>query len=57
MQERKIGFVNYAAYGLGDVLGAGSMAVISNWVLCFYTTYCGLGSLEAGAIVPSARIH
>jgi Na+/melibiose symporter and related transporters len=56
MQERKIGFVNYTAYGLGDVLGAGSMAVISTWVLFFYTTYCGLGPLQAGIIFATARI-
>lgn len=56
MRERKIGFVNYAAYGLGDVLGAGSMAVISTWVLFFYTTYCGLGPLQAGIIFATARI-
>jgi len=56
MQERKIGFKNYAAYGLGDVLGAGSMAVISTWVLFFYTTYCGLSAIEAGAIFAIARI-
>ncbi len=56
MTQRKIGFFNYTAYGLGDVLGAGSMAVISAWVLFFYTTYCGLGPLEAGIIFASARI-
>jgi oligogalacturonide transporter len=56
MKERKIGFVNYTAYGLGDVLGAGSMAVISTWVLFFYTTYCGLSPLEAAAIFAIARI-
>jgi len=56
MQKRKIGFTNYAAYGLGDVLGAGSMAVISTWVLFFYTTYCGLGALQAGIIFATARI-
>lgn len=56
MKERKIGFINYTAYGLGDVLGAGSMAVISTWVLFFYTTYCNLGPLQAGIIFASARI-
>ncbi|MGL1957854.1 MAG: MFS transporter [Colwellia sp.] len=56
MKERKIGFWNYTAYGLGDVLGAGSMAVISAWVLFFYTTYCNLGPLQAGIIFATARI-
>ena len=54
MKERKIGVWNYTAYGLGDVLGAGSMAVISTWVLFFYTTYCNLGPLQAGLIL---RLH
>lgn len=56
MKERKIGVWNYTAYGLGDVLGAGSMAVISTWVLFFYTTYCNLGPLQAGLIFAAARI-
>lgn len=56
MQERKPGFINYAAYGLGDVLGAGSMAVIGAWVLFFYTTYCGLGAIQAAMIFTIARI-
>ncbi|WP_440903383.1 MFS transporter [Catenovulum sp. SX2] len=56
MKERKIGFLNYTAYGLGDVLGAGSMAVISAWVLFFYTTYCDLSPIQAGIIFAAARI-
>lgn len=56
MKERKIGFLNYTAYGMGDVLGAGSMAIISTWVLFFYTTYCDLSPLQAGLIFASARI-
>jgi len=56
MKERKIGFMNYTAYGMGDVLGAGSMAIISTWVLFFYTTYCDLGPLQAGLIFAAARI-
>ena len=35
---RPVRWYNYAAYGANDVLGAGSMAVISGWILFFYTT-------------------
>jgi hypothetical protein len=32
---RPVRLQNYLAYGSNDVLGAGSMAVISGWVLIF----------------------
>ena len=47
---RPVRWYNYLAYGSNDVLGAGSMAVISTWVLFFYTTFCGLSVGEAGLI-------
>ena len=37
MARRELKPVNYVAYGLNDILGAGSMAVISGWILFFYT--------------------
>lgn len=53
---RPIRWYNYAAYGSNDILGAGSMAVISGWVLIFYTTFCGLEAWEAGLIFTVARV-
>ena len=53
---RRVRWYTYAAYGSMDVLGAGSMAVISTWVLFFYTTFCGLSVAEAGWIFVIARI-
>jgi len=47
---------NYLAYGSNDVLGAGSMAVISGWVLIFYTQFCGLTAGQAATIFAVARI-
>jgi oligogalacturonide transporter len=44
---RPVRLLNYIAYGSNDVLGAGSMAVISGWVLIFYTQFCGLSAGEA----------
>jgi len=56
MQIREIKTRNYIAYGLNDVLGAGSMAVISGWLIFFYTTFCGLSAIQAASIFAIARI-
>lgn len=56
MTMREIKTRNYVAYGLNDVLGAGSMAVISGWLIFFYTTFCGLSAVEAASIFAIARI-
>jgi len=53
---RPVRWYNYAAYGSNDILGAGSMAVISGWVLFFYTTFCGLQAWQAGLIFTVARV-
>lgn len=53
---RTVRLVNYLAYGANDVLGAGSMAVISAWVLVFYTQFCGLSAGQAALIFATARI-
>lgn len=54
--KRPVRLVNYLAYGSNDVLGAGSMAVISGWVLIFYTQFCGLSAGQAALIFAVARI-
>lgn len=54
--QRPVRLINYLAYGSNDVLGAGSMAVISGWVLFFYTTFCGLDAWQAGLIFLVARV-
>ena len=48
---RPVRWFNYLAYGSNDVLGAGSMAVISGWVLIFYTQFCGLEAWQAALTV------
>jgi oligogalacturonide transporter len=53
---RPVRAVNFLAYGANDVLGAGSMAVISAWVLIFYTKICGLSAGQATLIFAVARI-
>lgn len=54
--KRPVRLINYLAYGSNDVLGAGSMAVISGWVLIFYTQFCGLSAGQAALIFAVARI-
>lgn len=56
MTRRELKPVNYIAYGLNDILGAGSMAVISGWILFFYTSFCGLSAVQAASIFAIARI-
>lgn len=54
--SRQVRFRNLLAYGSNDFLGAGAMAVISGWILFFYTTFCGLTALQATGIFAIARI-
>src|SRR5687768_5718106 len=56
MQTRQVRFGHYLAYGSNDLLGAGAMAVISGWILFFYTTFCGLTPVQAAAIFAIARL-
>jgi oligogalacturonide transporter len=53
---RPVRWYNYAAYGSNDVLGAGSMAVVSTWILVFYTSFCGLSAAQATIIFGVARV-
>jgi oligogalacturonide transporter len=47
---------HYLTYGLTDVLGAGSMAVVAGWILFFYSTFCGLSAFEASLIFAVSRL-
>jgi oligogalacturonide transporter len=53
---RTVRFGHFLAYGSNDFLGAGAMAVITGWLLYFYTTFCGLTPVEAASIFAIARI-
>lgn len=55
-KDRPVRLINYIAYGSNDFLGAGSMAVVSGWVLIFYTQFCGLSAGQAALIFAIARI-
>jgi oligogalacturonide transporter len=54
--SRPVRWYTLAAYGSNDVLGAGSMAVVSTWILIFYTTFCGLSAAQATLIFGIARV-
>src|SRR5262245_19143156 len=56
MPLRQVRLHNYLAYGSNDFLGAGAMAVISGWILYFYTTFCGLTPVQATVIFSVARL-
>lgn len=47
---------HYLTYGVADVFGAGSMAVIAGWILFFYSTFCGLTAVEASGIFAISRL-
>lgn len=53
---RRIRPFHYLAYGLTDVLGAGSMAVVAGWILFFYSTFCGLSAFQASLIFAVSRL-
>ncbi|AUX94130.1 MFS transporter [Mixta gaviniae] len=55
-KERRIGFGHQLAYGGGNLLGSGALAIAGAWLLYFYTTFCGLSLLEASFIFSVASI-
>ena len=56
MAARKVRPIHYIAYGLTDVLGAGSMAVVAGWILFFYAAFCNLSATQASAIFAISRM-
>ncbi|WP_028549835.1 MFS transporter [Paenibacillus sp. UNC451MF] len=54
--ERKIGLKHSLAYGSGNLLGSGALAVSGAWLLYFYTTFCGLSAIQAASIFSIASI-
>jgi oligogalacturonide transporter len=46
--HRQPRWYNYWGWGSGDMLGAGAQAVVTGWLLYFFTTFCNLSAAEAG---------
>lgn len=44
------------AYGGGNLLGSGALAISGAWLLYFYTTFCGLTLIEASFIFSVSSI-
>ncbi|WP_342046280.1 MFS transporter [Bacillus sp. OTU530] len=53
-RPRKITWVTQFAYGSGNLLGSGALAISGVWLLYFYTTFCGLSVVEATLIFSVA---
>lgn len=53
---RKITLGHQLAYGGGNLLGSGALAISGAWLLYFYTTFCGLTLLEASFIFSVASV-
>jgi len=56
MAARTVRPIHYIAYGVTDILGAGSMAVVAGWILFFYSTFCGLSAVQATGIFAISRL-
>ena len=52
--ERKINWLNQFAYGSGNMLGSGALAISGAWLLYFYTTFCGMSVVKATLIFSIA---
>lgn len=49
-KPRKITLLTRLAYGSGNLLGSGALAISGAWLLFFYTTFCGLPVVQAALI-------
>ena len=52
--DRPILLKHQLAYGGGNLLGSGALAIAGIWLLYFYTTFCGLTLLQASIIFSVA---
>ncbi|VDZ60862.1 Thiomethylgalactoside permease II [Serratia odorifera] len=53
---RSVTLGHQLAYGGGNLLGSGALAISGAWLLYFYTTFCGLTLLEASFIFSVASV-
>jgi len=49
-EKHKITWITQLAYGSGNLLGSGALAISGAWLLYFYTTFCGLSIVQAALI-------
>ncbi|WOD61259.1 MFS transporter [Niallia taxi] len=53
---RKIGLTHQLAYGSGNLLGSGALAISGAWLMYFLTTFCGLSAVQAASIFSIASM-
>lgn len=56
MKKRKVTWLNVLGYASINFLGSGAQAVMSAWLMIFYTTYCNMSAIAAGSIFAIARL-
>ena len=54
--KRKITFMNMIGYACINFLGSGSQAIISGFLMFFYTQFCNIGPAKAGMIFTITRL-
>jgi oligogalacturonide transporter len=54
--KRKITFMNMIGYACINFLGSGSQAIISAFLMFFYTQCCDIDPLKAGSIFTITRL-
>lgn len=54
--KREITFMNMIGYACINFLGSGSQAVISAFLMYFYTTSCNISAVQAGVIFAVTRL-
>ena len=55
-EKRKVSWLNILGYASINFLGSGAQAVMSAWLMIFYTTYCNMSAAAAGSIFAIARL-
>ena len=53
-KNKKITLIHKLAYGSGNMLGSGALAISGAWLLYFYTTFCNMSVVKATLIFSIA---
>lgn len=56
VQGKPVGMWQSIAFGVTDLMGGGYGALVSAYLMFFFTTFCNLNPLEAGTIIGLAKI-
>jgi oligogalacturonide transporter len=53
-KNKKVTLIHKLAYGSGNMLGSGALAISGAWLLYFYTTFCNMSVVKATLIFSIA---